>query len=131
MLKININIYSVLIILICPIIFYIVVNKLLRLRRSGESKKKILEKKVPGALSEAKLYEQIIENNKDDENIAALGRFLLFKYYKNSSKGDKDLISKSIEYGEEIRKKYRGYAFHEDAMFMLGNIYFFETFEFN
>jgi len=36
-----------------------------------------------------------------------------------------------MKYGEIIRNNYKEYSFYEDALFILGNIYFFETFDFN
>jgi TolA-binding protein len=56
---------------------------------------------------------------------------MLFKYYKENHGENRDILTKGIEYGEKISAEYKKLPFYEDAVFMLADIYFFETFEFN
>lgn len=83
--------------------------------------------------SEASVISRIerSERQRSEALIYAWGNFLLFQYYKDNHIHNPYILSKTIEYGESIRKKYEEYPFHEDTMLMLGNIYFFETFDFN
>ncbi|MFH1416474.1 MAG: tetratricopeptide repeat protein [Elusimicrobiota bacterium] len=93
-------------------------------------RKKILEKKGPISMEEAGLYEQVMEKEKNRRPICAWGNYLLLQYYKSNYGESEALLSKSIEFGEGIKREFKEYSFYEDALFMLGNIYFFEVFDF-
>ncbi len=105
-------------------------KRFIRSKKIAEIKKEILEKKEPCSLEEAGFYEQIIEDHKTSRPIYAWGSFLLLQYYKDNFDGNKEILYRSIRYGEKIRDDFKEYSFYEDAMFILGNIYIFEIFDF-
>lgn len=106
-------------------------KKFIRRRKITEIRKKILEKKEPGSPEEAKFYEQIMERYKSRRPLYAWGNFLLLQYYKDNYNENKEKLSMGIACGEKIRNEFKEYSFYENALFILGNIYFFETFNFN
>lgn len=95
-----------------------------------EMKNRILGRKEPKNIEEARLYEFILEKNKN-RPLQAWGTYLLLKYYKDNYDMDKEILAKSIQYAEKIRKEFKEYTFYEDTLFALGNIYFFEICDFN
>ncbi len=99
-------------------------------KKISSIKHKILEKEEPSNMEEAEIYEKVIESHSSPRPIYAWGSYLLLQYYRNSAKGDKAILSKSVRYGEQVRDDFKEYSFYEDALFILGNIYFFEIFDF-
>ena len=101
-----------------------------RKKRREIIKKMILDRKEPESLSQAEDYEDSIKYyGRDDRVLLAWGEFLLFQYYRKNFAGDIPLIKRAISYGESIREKYSDMSFYGDAVFELGNIYFFITYD--
>ncbi|MBN2406733.1 MAG: tetratricopeptide repeat protein [Elusimicrobia bacterium] len=113
------------------LIIYNLVGRIFRQRSLIRFRKKIMERVEPVSGSEAKLYEQVVRKNNVDAALHAWGCFLLLRYYRNVMDTDPSFMPKAIEYGEIIREKHKLHSFYEDAMFMLGNMYFFNTKEFS
>jgi len=93
--------------------------------------KKIKAKIEPASIKEAELYLNVVDSAEKNSHIEGWGRYLLMKYYRSNYDGSRRLLALSIENGEKIRSSYKNRSFYEDALFYLGNIYFFETFDFN
>jgi TolA-binding protein len=104
--------------------------KFLSRKKIAYIRKKIFEKNVPESMEEAKLYELVIEKYNKKRPLHAWGNYLLLQYYKDNHSGNKEILFKSINYGGNIRDNFKEYSFYEDTLFMLGNIYYFETFDF-
>ena len=73
-------------------------------------------------------YEECIEMTKD-KDVRAWGRWLLAQFYHNNPHRRKDYLEKAIECYAEIVKEFLDYPFHEESLFRLGNLLFFEKFE--
>jgi len=87
------------------------------------SRKKGIEKKY--LVSE---YEECIRTTKD-KDVKAWGWWLLAQFYHNNPHRGKDYPDKLIECYTEIAKEFSDYPFHEESLFRLGNLLFFEKFD--
>jgi len=74
-------------------------------------------------------YEECIRMTKD-KDVKAWGRWLLAQFYHNNPHRGKDYLEKAIECYSEILKEFSDYPFHEESLFRLGNLLFFEKFEY-
>jgi hypothetical protein len=70
-------------------------------------------------------YEECIRTTKD-KNVKAWGRWLLAQFYHNNPHRQKDYLDKTIECYTGIVKEFTDYPFHEESLFRLGNLFFFE-----
>lgn len=73
-------------------------------------------------------YEECIRMTKD-KDVKAWGRWLLAQFYHNNPHRGKDYLEKAIECYTEILKEFSDYPFHEESLFRLGNLLFFEKFD--
>jgi hypothetical protein len=73
-------------------------------------------------------YEECIRMTKD-KDVKAWGRWLLAQFYHNNPDREKDYLDKAIECYTEITKEFYDYPFHEESLFRLGNLLFFEKFD--
>ncbi len=95
----------------------------------------ILKKEQPENPGQAHKYEQVVELLEEkkftgkERKIYARACFLLFNYYNSKSGTRKDFL-KGIKFGEKIKSNCEGFSFYENVVFSLGNIYFFNLFEF-
>ena len=124
-------------------VFIILYSFLKRLSRSASRKRKYREvedkirKRIKPLFKEIKgerrylvsEYEECIEMTKD-KNVKAWGRWLLAQFYHNNPHRRKDYLEKAIECYTEIVKEFSDYPFHEESLFRLGNILFFEKFDY-
>jgi TolA-binding protein len=70
-------------------------------------------------------YEQCIGRTKD-KNVKAWGRWLMAQFYHSNPHRQKDYLDKAIECYADITKEFSDYPFHEESLFRLGNLFFFE-----
>jgi len=96
------------------------VENRIRRRIKPLSKEKEGEKRY--SLSE---YEECIRRTKD-KNVKAWGRWFLAQFYNNNPHRQKDYMDKAIECYAYIMKEFPDYPFHEESLFRLGNLLFFE-----
>ncbi|MFB0527097.1 MAG: tetratricopeptide repeat protein [bacterium] len=92
----------------------------IRRRIKPLSKEKGGEKRY--SLSE---YEECIGRTKD-KSVKAWGRWFLAQFYHNNPHRHKDYLDKAIECYTYIMKEFPDYPFHEESLFRLGNLLFFE-----
>ncbi len=111
------------------IIGYVLIKFTFALKMSkklSDFRNDILNNKEPSTLKRALNYEMAISSLKE-RFLMSKAVFLLFQYYRKNS----DFLLKAIKYGEQIKDNYKDEEFYENAIFMLGNLYFFDTNEFN
>ena len=84
------------------------------------SKEKVGEKRY--SVSE---YEECIRRTKD-KDVKAWGRWLVAQFYRNNPHRQKNYLDKAIDCYTEIVKEFSYYPFHEESLFRLGNLLFFE-----
>jgi len=70
-------------------------------------------------------YEECIRRTKD-KNVKAWGKWLLAQFYHNNPHRQKDYLDKAIECYTDIMKEFSDYPFHEESLFRLGKLLFFE-----
>ncbi|MDH5661488.1 MAG: tetratricopeptide repeat protein [Elusimicrobiota bacterium] len=75
-------------------------------------------------------YEECIGTTKD-KNVKAWGRWLLAQFYHSNPHRHKDYLDNAIECYTHIMKEFFDYPFHEESLFRLGNLLFFEKLDRN
>lgn len=73
-------------------------------------------------------YEECVRMTKD-KDVKAWGNWLLAQFYHRNPHRGKGFLDKAIEFYMEVVKKFSGYPFHEESLFQLGNLLFFEKFD--
>ncbi len=112
----------------------IMVVVLVLLLLSGRKRLSAMEKKIqngefPSDEAELKEYERVITRLTDPRLRSQTVR-ILFDYCRKKHAGRIAIIEKALHYGEMIRKDFSDMEFYEDSMFELGNIYFFDRYDF-
>ncbi|MFQ5867092.1 MAG: tetratricopeptide repeat protein [bacterium] len=72
-------------------------------------------------------YEGCIRMTKD-KDVKAWGKWLLAQFYHNNPYRNKDYLEKAIDCYTGIGREFSDYPFHEESLFRLGNVLFFEKF---
>lgn len=70
-------------------------------------------------------YEECIRMTKD-KDVKAWGWWLLAQFCHNNLHRGKDYLEKTIACYTEIEKEFSDYPFHEESLFLLANLLFFE-----
>ncbi len=98
-------------------------------KKLAATKKKIQNGKFPSDEEELREYERVI-SRLPELRLRSEAVRLLFDYCRRKHAGRMEIIEKALIYGEMIRKDFSNMEFYEDSMFELGNIYFFEKYDF-
>lgn len=73
-------------------------------------------------------YEECVRTTKDRE-VKAWGKWLLARFYHDNPHRGAQYLKKAIDCYGEIVREFSDFSFHEETMFNLGNILFFEKFD--
>ncbi|MDA3793541.1 MAG: tetratricopeptide repeat protein [Elusimicrobia bacterium] len=101
-------------------------------QRQLKIKDKIKKNKPINSEGEVRFYEEFIkrcQKGKHDR-LCALARYALFNFYKEKANYTIENIKKAVKIGELMKKDYKDRRFHNDLLFMLGNLYCFNLNDF-
>ncbi len=108
-----------------------ITGNIIKRKKVSGIKNKIKNFELPENSKGVKAYEYFASHSPADW-LRASATGALFKYYrkKYAAGGDKELLKKALYCGETIRHRYPDRHFFENTMFELGNLYYFEKFDF-